>query len=188
LRLELTGRAAALDLVERTNRAVDDLTRLVEDVRVAVTRPQLRCESCDLQAVWRAAWEQTPGTAAAELVEKVAETKGSCVADPFRLRQAFSNLFDNALAAGAKRVTAAVAPATLNDHPAVRISVRDDGAGMSAEQRRRLFEPFYTTRPHGTGLGMTIVQNIVEAHSGTVAAAEVPAGTEIVITLPRDLP
>jgi PAS domain S-box-containing protein len=187
LRLEAADRPRTLDLVERTNRAVDDLTRLVEDVRLAAARPQLRCEPCDLRAVWRAAWEQVTGSAAATLVEEADGADTACVADPFRLRQVFANLFDNALAAGAKQVTAAVADAALNHRPAVRVAVRDDGPGLSAEQRRRLFEPFYTTRPRGTGLGMTIVQNIVEAHSGTVAAAEVPAGTEIVITLPRDL-
>ena len=187
LRLEAADRPKALDLVERTNRAVDDLTRLVEDVRIAVSRPNLRCEPCDLRGVWRAAWEQTPGADAAGLTFDQAGAGPALTADPFRLRQVFANLFGNALAAGARRVTVAVAEAELQDRPAWRISVRDDGPGLSAEQRRRMFEPFYTTRPNGTGLGMTIVQSIVEAHSGAVAAAEVPAGTEVVITLPRDL-
>ena len=187
LRLEAADRPKALDLVERTNRAVEDLTRMVEDVRIAVSRPHLRCEPCDLRAVWRAAWEQTAGADPAGLVVNQAETDPTLTADPFRLRQVFANLFANALAAGASRVTIAVADATLHDQPALRVVVRDDGPGLSAEQRRRMFEPFYTTRPNGTGLGMTIVQSIVEAHSGTVAAADVTAGTEIVITLPRDL-
>jgi PAS domain S-box-containing protein len=187
LRLEAADRPKALDLIERTNRAVDDLTRMVEDVRLAVSGPHLRCEPCDLQSVWRAAWEQTPGADPLGLIDNKAETDTALVADPFRLRQVFTNLFSNAVAAGAPRVTVTVADATLHGRPAVRVSVRDDGPGLTAEQRRHLFEPFYTTRPNGTGLGMTIVQNIVEAHSGTVAASEVPVGTEIVITLPRDL-
>jgi signal transduction histidine kinase len=172
--------------VERTNRAVDDLTRMVDDVRLAVTRPHLQCELCDLRSVWRAAWEQTPEAHPASLIEEAAGTSTALMADPLRLRQVFINLFSNALAAGARRVTTAVGETTLNDRPAAQVSVRDDGPGLSPDQQRHLFEPFYTTRPNGTGLGLTIVRSIVEAHGGTVIAAEVPVGTEIVITLPGD--
>jgi len=139
-----------------------------------------------LRAVGRAAWEQTPGAAPAGLVEDKAGAETAVTADPFRLRQVFINLFSNALAAGATRVTITVTDTTLHDRPAVQTTVRNDGPGLTADQRRHLFEPFYTTRPNGTGLGLTIVQNIVEAHAGTVAAAETPAGTEIVLTLPRE--
>ncbi|HKB02908.1 MAG TPA: PAS domain-containing sensor histidine kinase [Gemmataceae bacterium] len=185
LRLEAADRPKALDLVERTNRAVDDLTRMVEDVRLAVSRPHLRCEPCGLRAVWRTAWEQTPGTDPAGLVEAEAWADAKLTADPFRLRQVFTNLFSNSLAAGAQQVTVRVVETTLHDRPALRVSVRDDGPGLSPEQQQHLFEPFYTTRPDGTGLGLTIVRSIVEAHSGTVIAADVPVGTEIVLTLPR---
>ena len=61
------------------------------------------------------------------------------------------------------------------------------GRGFSSEQRRNLFEPFYTTKTQGTGLGMAIARRIVEAHGGSIAAGiedNVP-GAEIVIFLPR---
>jgi signal transduction histidine kinase len=58
---------------------------------------------------------------------------------------------------------------------------------MSIEQRQRAFEPFYTTKPKGTGLGMSIAQRIVEAHGGRIEiGAANGAGTEIVTYLPRD--
>ena len=47
------------------------------------------------------------------------------------------------------------------------LTVRDNGPGLSAEQRQKIFEPFYTTKTKGTGLGMAIVKRIMDAHDGT---------------------
>ncbi len=60
-----------------------------------------------------------------------------------------------------------------------------DGPGFPPEHRARAFEPFHTTKPTGTGLGMAITRRIVEAHSGEIALGESPGGAEVVVTLPR---
>ena len=61
------------------------------------------------------------------------------------------------------------------------ITVRD----LNQEQREHIFEPFYTTKTKGTGLGMAIAQRIVEAHGGHITAGEdSPSGADIVVTLP----
>src|SRR5207253_6562752 len=101
--------------------------------------------------------------------------------------QVFRNIFENALAAtpGAAEVTVRCAPTSLDGRPAVLVSVRDNGPGLGAEQRRRIFEPFYTTKTKGTGLGMAIAQRIVEAHGGRIGVGPGP-GAEILLTLPRD--
>jgi signal transduction histidine kinase len=60
------------------------------------------------------------------------------------------------------------------------------GPGFAAEQRARLFEPFYTTKVRGTGLGLAFCKRIVDAHGGTIEPADDPGpGAAIVITLPR---
>ena len=70
--------------------------------------------------------------------------------------------------------------------PAVRVAVRDHGPGLTAEQRRNLFEPFYTTKTRGTGLGLAIARRIVEAHGGRIEVGPGDGrGTTILITLPR---
>jgi signal transduction histidine kinase len=101
--------------------------------------------------------------------------------------QVFRNLFENSLAACKDPVVIHVQSeqSVLRDAPAIRVCVRDNGPGMSPEQRRRIFEPFYTTKARGTGLGMAIAQRIIEAHQGTIQVGNsLNVGAEIVITLP----
>jgi signal transduction histidine kinase len=111
-----------------------------------------------------------------------------CPADPFRLEQVFRNLFENALAACPDPVelTLSWGEEEREGRPSVRVSLRDNGPGLTAEQTRRAFEPFYTTKGQGTGLGLAITQRIIEAHGGRIAVgAEGPGGAEFVIWLPR---
>lgn len=65
-------------------------------------------------------------------------------------------------------------------------AIRDNGPGLTLEQETRLFEPFYTTKTHGTGLGMAISRRIVEAHGGWIAVGrDAASGAEIVVVLPK---
>jgi PAS domain S-box-containing protein len=76
---------------------------------------------------------------------------------------------------------------TLDDDPQmVRLSVEDSGAGIDPEQAHRLFETFFTTKPHGLGMGLAISRSIVEAHGGFLSAAPNAAGPGITFqfTLP----
>ena len=78
---------------------------------------------------------------------------------------------------------------TSDGQPGLRVAVRDNGPGLTPEQRQRIFEPFFTTKTKGTGLGMAIAKRIVEAHGGQIAVgAGAGPGAEILITLPRGVP
>jgi two-component system, LuxR family, sensor kinase FixL len=193
LRWQLQDRPEALDLVSRLQTAQEDLVRLYEDVRGYAAPIRLDVKPCDVGAAWREAWEalapQRQGRDAA-LEEETAGTDLGCRADRFRLGQVFRNVFENALAAGPDpvRVTIACAEETLNNRPALRVAVRDSGPGLTPEQRQRIFEPFYTTKTHGSGLGMSIARRIVEAHDGQISVGDPEAGAEIVLTLPRNAP
>jgi signal transduction histidine kinase len=114
-----------------------------------------------------------------------------CNADLYRLTQVLRNLFDNSLAAGATqvKVTIRCSNDSLDNRPAVRIVVSDNGPGLDSEQRRHVFEPFYTTKTKGTGLGMAIARRIVEAHGGQISLGyESASGAEFLILLPSDGP
>lgn len=106
-------------------------------------------------------------------------------ADPDMLRQALINLGLNAVQAEANRIIIRLLP----DKAAGRvcIEVEDDGSGMTEETRRRIFEPFFSTRTTGTGLGLPIVHRIVEEHGGSIAVESQPGrGSIFRLYLPRD--
>jgi signal transduction histidine kinase len=67
----------------------------------------------------------------------------------------------------------------------VLVTVRDSGPGLDPQQLDRLFEAFYTTKPHGLGLGLAISRSIIAAHGGRLwATANVPRGAVVQFTLP----
>jgi signal transduction histidine kinase len=66
------------------------------------------------------------------------------------------------------------------------IRVRDNGSGIPADLRSRIFEPFLSGRLNGTGLGLAVCQGIVRAHRGTIEARDREGGgTEFIVALPR---
>ena len=105
------------------------------------------------------------------------------------MEYAFYNLLSNAVKYSAPGTVISVSGTRVKDQ--IRISVTDQGAGIDAKDLRRIFEKFYRTRSaeqsneKGTGIGLSIVQQIVAQHSGSVAvASEVGKGSTFTITLP----
>jgi two-component system, cell cycle sensor histidine kinase and response regulator CckA len=107
------------------------------------------------------------------------------LADRAQLEQVLVNLAVNARDAMSDGGTLTIAAAPAAD--GVRVTVADDGAGMSADVRDRAFEPFFTTKPpgEGTGLGLATVHGVVTDSGGTVEIASAPgAGTTVTVWLP----
>jgi signal transduction histidine kinase len=81
-------------------------------------------------------------------------------------------------------LTPALGAAPAGDY--VRLSVRDDGCGMTAEMRAQLFRPFFTTKPHGTGLGLAIVARVARQCGAAVTVESEPGrGTTFALYFPR---
>lgn len=113
------------------------------------------------------------------------------IGDAQQLQQVFLNVVSNAEQAMHGRAVRVLQLRTRVEDAVVRVSAQDTGRGMTPEVRRRLFEPFFTTRPegHATGLGMSVSYGIIQAHSGTIDVASEPdLGTTITITLPAVTP
>ena len=82
-------------------------------------------------------------------------------------------------------VTVAAAETQQGGQEVLQIEVRDQGPGIAADLRVRVFEPFFSNRADGTGLGLSIVRQIIDNHRGTVAIADnTPAGCIVRLTLP----
>lgn len=193
LALRLEGRADALDLLAGIQEAQEDLHHLYEEVRGYASPIILDPQSHRLHAILQETWDRLESARRGKNAQlhECGDPETTLLGDRFRLVQVFRNILDNALAAGDHDVEIRVRwTATVWDgRPAVRVSVQDNGPGLTPEQRRNLFEPFFTTKTHGTGLGMPIVKRIVEAHGGIIEiGTDSASGAEILVTLPRGEP
>lgn len=112
-------------------------------------------------------------------------------ADRVQLQQVVMNLLLNATAAMKKTPPALrklVITTGMRDGRGVMVSVRDSGAGIAANDAERLFEPFYTTKRDGLGMGLPISRTIIKAHGGTIWAENHEEGGAVFhFTLPLDL-
>ena len=110
-------------------------------------------------------------------------------ADPDRLRQVLNNVLRNAVEASGERGETTVETLVDSARGSFTILVRDRGSGMDAETLRRVFKPYFSTKPSGTGLGLFIAKRIVEEHGGEIQLqSEVGKGTTVVIRLPFAAP
>jgi len=180
-----------MELIEGIRRALDDIHQQFEEIRDYAAPIQLRLEAVELSDVILDAWkeldERQKGREA-RLRFHHQEQNVVCEIDSYSLRHAFRNIFENALAACADPVVIDIsfAQTTRDERPVTRISICDNGPGMSPETRQRAFDAFYTTKTCGTGLGLSIVKRTIDAHGGEVGfGGSDGGGTEIIITLPR---
>jgi signal transduction histidine kinase len=137
-----------------------DLNDVAADT-IAIVRPDARERDVELEL---------------EITEDVERILG----DRVHLQQVLLNLLMNAIDAVGRKPAGrrSVRVATSQANGAVRLAVADTGAGISASQMAKIFEPFYTTKREGSGMGMglAIARSIVEAHGGVMAAENNASG------------
>jgi signal transduction histidine kinase len=180
-------------LREPQGKALTELGRLDATVRDAlkVARSgRVRMAGTDLGDVLRAAAHAVgPSFDArqAQLEMTLPEVPLTLQADPAALEQLFLNLLRNAAEAlpdggrASLRVT--------SSEGGVEVCVEDSGPGMSPEVQSRAFEPLFSTRTEGTGLGLPIAQRIATAHGGSIEIESRPDhGTRVTVRLPRRAP
>ena len=103
--------------------------------------------------------------------------------DKTRFKHALNAL--DAVSASTSEREAAISTVTSNGD--VEVHVSDTGPGLAPAVEQRLFEPFFSTKPHGLGMGLTIVRSIVERHNGRLQAENRPVGGALfTVTLPVD--
>ena len=164
---------------------------VVGRVRALMQNAATRTDRVDINEAVREVIELTRGEALKNGVSvktKLAEGLPIIAGDRVQLQQVVLNLILNALQAmeavneGARQALITTSQIELND---LCIGVQDTGPGLSPQTLSRLFEPFYTTKPNGMGMGLAICRSIVEAHGGRLtASANVPRGAIFQFTLP----
>jgi PAS domain S-box-containing protein len=179
------ARAAATRVEQDGHRAIDVVQRLrsfykkgVPPARALVEVKKVIGEMIDLLRIESA---RHSISIKAELDAHVP----AVLADRVQLQQVLLNLMLNAI--DAMRDTGGVLTITVrpNAEGQVLVSVSDTGAGLPAENTERLFDAFHTTKPQGTGMGLTITRSIVQAHGGQVwATRNTNAGASFHFTLP----
>ncbi|MDX9972960.1 MAG: ATP-binding protein [FCB group bacterium] len=196
--LEMLGKRlkdneAALRLLHEARKAQSDLQQVYEGVRQYAGPLNLERTTSNVAEAWRNAWEQTALAREGRVADLVEEMDGValyCPVDRFRLEQVFRNLMENSLAAcpDPVRITVRCGDGSLEGRPALAIRVSDNGPGVNETELQRIFEPFFTTKTKGTGLGMSIVKRIVEAHEGQVeAGASEDRGLAVTLIIPREV-
>ncbi len=192
---KISSSAELLELIEKDNPealaevrrilvAERGLEQLLEELRAYAAPILLNKSLLSIQAVWRKAWLDAcrARMCHAQLLEEVSHEDVNVQIDEFRMTQVFRNLFENSLAACQENVEVQVVCKRQDSY--LNVTVRDNGSGLDAEQRRRVFQPFYTTKSQGTGLGMSIAKRIIESHGGDISVGNCNYGAEFIIRLP----
>jgi PAS domain S-box-containing protein len=163
-----------------------NLTRVVTDF-LNFARPQSLDDSLSEATPLSALIEDCAQNCPVEL--ELSNCPGAAVieGDATAWRQAFSNLLRNSAEAARPGILARVSVVAEYEQNQLRITVRDNGCGISPAQLEKIFIPFFTTKPQGTGLGLALVHRIVTQHGGTIKVSSNESGTEFVFTAPGRL-
>ncbi len=149
----------------------------------ARTKAPLR-RPVDVNDILRGAILQTARPENVEVARQLDEMLPTILADPDQLMQVFGNIILNGFQAMPEGGRLAIKSATL-DPGWVAISFTDTGLGISEENRKKLFEPLFTTKARGIGLGLAITMTLVEEHSGDILVySEAGKGSTFTVRLP----
>jgi nitrogen fixation/metabolism regulation signal transduction histidine kinase len=163
---------------------VGALKNMVDAFREYARMPEPTRQDIDLNALLREVltlYESHAGWIRVELAEGLPRV----VADPAQLRQVMHNLLQNAQDALADSANPSIVVRSDAVAAGTRVTITDNGSGFPGQLMKRVFEPYVTTKPKGTGLGLVIVKKIIEEHGGTVEIDNVaPCGARVTFTLP----
>ncbi|HEX6964773.1 MAG TPA: HAMP domain-containing sensor histidine kinase [Gemmatimonadaceae bacterium] len=151
--------------------------------------PQLGARPCDVNAVAQQVLRDTQTPPGAELRTRLAERLPPVFGDEVVVRRILENLVGNAIDSLESQAGSVVVSTELRAgdprRPLVRITVADTGHGMTEQQLNRAFDDFYTTKPSGTGLGLSVVRRLVLDLNGSLHVDTAPGeGTRFVVELP----
>jgi len=164
---------------------VEHLRRVAQEFMEIARDTSIRRDACDVRRIVEETVDPYRKLLSARIRFKESYEGGAaaCLGDEAKLRTAFRNIVANAIEA--IRDKGEIAVAVRRSGPSWRITVRDTGAGMTGAVLDKIFEPYFSTKDAGTGLGLPITRKIVEDHGGTIRVESEPGkGTAVTVELP----
>ncbi len=183
------------ECIDTITSQVESLKLLVDEFSTFARLPAASLRPDDLNQLVAEAVASYRGTEGVSFTTDLAPDLPTVEIDREQLRRVLTNLIDNAIASVREAdtddpgsVAGGIELRTVHDRPlqTVRLEVADDGKGIRAAARRRIFEPYYSTKDGGSGLGLAIVSRIVADHRGYIRVHDNrPRGARFIVELPQ---
>jgi signal transduction histidine kinase len=164
---------------------VDRINRVVETLYQFAREPELKLQKLDVKTTVREVVDTFARAVAERGIQfesKLSETPLSASIDADAFKVVLQNLMQNAVDAMPEggRVSVSAEPAAGG----LEIRVEDSGKGIAGDEAGKVFEPFYSSRERGAGLGLAVAKKLVEAHEGTIALEGTAPGARFIVRFP----
>jgi two-component system, NtrC family, nitrogen regulation sensor histidine kinase NtrY len=178
-------------IIEEGARTIIQETRaiksMVDEFSNFARMPKVQLKSCDLRALIEETVSLYRGIyAQVEVRAELADGLPASISlDPEQMKRVLINIFDNAIEAMGRKGRLTVRAFYEKPRQRVQIAITDTGPGVPAEDRTKLFLPYFSTKKKGTGLGLAIVSQIIREHNGSIQVENnQPTGAKFIIQLP----
>jgi PAS domain S-box-containing protein len=175
--------------LEVIDRNVDICDKVVRDLYDLSHLPKMNFKKLEIQELTNKINSYAQGkcehTENINLRTKFTQKQIVLNADDFRLMQAFTNILDNAIDAMPEGGTLDLETSFISQLKEISIIIKDSGIGLTPEEIEMLFQPYYSTKASGFGLGLPLAKDIVEAHRGKIQVdSDKGKGTTFIVILP----
>jgi signal transduction histidine kinase len=157
-----------------------ETSRIVENILTFSKTLRLELKSVDVGDILSASIGDVQNPNRIPIITHIDKVLPKISVDEIQIKRVFINIISNALQAMEEKGTLTIEASRVND--SVGILFKDTGPGIKEEDKKRLFEPFFSTKSKGIGLGLTMSKNVVEAHGGKITI-ESEAGKGTVVTI-----
>ena len=177
------------EIVSEIRRDDERAGKVIQHIRNLLRKAPIEFKELDLNELVRETLDFLSGLAVArkvQLASAIYPLPLPVRGDPIQLQQVLLNLIVNAVDAMAHKSVPEriITVRTVRSNDWVEFSVSDTGAGIPPEKLAQIFEPFFSTKPGGMGMGLSIARTIVESHGGTVSTQNQPGGAMFSVRLP----